>query len=287
MYVNSAYRHNSRLDYKDKTHPLEVGSCGAYRLITRPILPTHRPRGRLDYQLLYVAAGKAHFFFSGEERIVTAGNMVLYRPKEEQKYRYYGKDQTEVFWVHFTGNNVKNILRGYGIADTDRVVYTGTSPEYKRIFIQMIEELQLCRENYDEFLVLLLRQIFIMTQRRILHPSRGRCRYYEKELEAAVRYCQEHYNQEIQIDAFASSLGMSVSWFIRSFKELTGATPAQYIRAIRIANAQSLLETTAYNVTEIGSIVGYDDPLYFSRVFKKENGISPSEFRRRIWENHA
>ena len=101
MYVNSAYRHNSRLDYKDKTHPLEVGSCGTYRLITRPILPTHRPRGRLDYQLLYVAAGKAHFFFSGEERIVTAGNMVLYRPKEEQKYRYYGKDQTEVFWVHF------------------------------------------------------------------------------------------------------------------------------------------------------------------------------------------
>ena len=147
MYVNSAYRHNSRLDYKDKTHPLEVGSCGTYRLITRPILPTHRPRGRLDYQLLYVAAGKAHFFFSGEERIVTAGNMVLYRPKEEQKYRYYGKDQTEVFWVHFTGNNVKNILRGYGIADTDRVVYTGTSPEYKRIFSQMIEELQLCREN--------------------------------------------------------------------------------------------------------------------------------------------
>ena len=285
MYINSAYRHNSRLDYKDKTRPLAVGSCGTYRLMTRPVLPTHRPRGRLDYQLLYVAAGKAHFFFAGEAQIVPAGNMVLYRPKEEQKYRYYGSDQTEVFWVHFTGSNVKNILRGYSIADTGRVFYTGTSPEFKRIFCQMIEELQLCRENYDELLVMLLRQIFIMMQRRILHPVKGRSRYYEKELAEAVRYCQENYSRNINIEAFASSLGMSVSWFIRSFKELTGATPAQYIRSIRIANAQSLLETTSYNITEIGGIVGYDDPLYFSRVFKKENGVSPSEFRRRLWES--
>ena len=85
MYVNSAYKNNSRMDFKDKTHALSVGSCGTYRLLTRPVLPTHRPRGRLDFQLLYIAAGKAHFFFQGEERIVPAGSVVIYRPKEEQK----------------------------------------------------------------------------------------------------------------------------------------------------------------------------------------------------------
>lgn len=58
--------------------------------------------------------------------------------------------------------------------------------------------------------------------------------------------------------------------------------PAQYILSLRISNAQSLLENTSYNVTEISNIVGYENPLYFSRVFKKQCGMSPSEFRRQL-----
>lgn len=61
-----------------------------------------------------------------------------------------------------------------------------------------------------------------------------------------------------------------------------GFTPMQYILSIRISSAQSLLETTEYNIAEIAAIVGYDDPLYFSRLFKKQIGVSPSEFRKRI-----
>lgn len=86
MYTYSAYWQHSRLDFKDKTHPLFVGSCGTYRLYTVKKLPTHRPRGRLDYQLLYIASGKGHFYFNGKETVVSAGNMVIYHPKEEQRY---------------------------------------------------------------------------------------------------------------------------------------------------------------------------------------------------------
>lgn len=282
MYMNSAYWHNTLIDFKDKKHPLFVGSCGTYHLFTKPKLPTHRPRGRLDFQLLYVASGKTHFFFNGVEEIVTAGHMVIYRPKEEQRYYYYGVDQPEVYWVHFTGNNVKNILRQYGIADSTHVIYTGTSLEYKRIFTQMIQELQMCRENYEEFLVLLLRQIFIMIERQSASPPKTKNSFLENEIEAAVKHFHEHYNTSISIEDYAASRGMSTSWFIRNFKEFTGSTPMQYILSIRIANAQNLLETTEYNVTEIGNIVGYDNPLYFSRLFKKQNGVSPSEFRKRV-----
>ena len=111
MYINSAYWHKNRRDFKDKKSPLFVGSCGTYRLKTVEKLPTHRPRGRLDFQLIYIASGKGEFYFHGKKEIVNAGNMVIYRPKEEQRYYYYGVDQTEVYWVHFTGNNVTNILR--------------------------------------------------------------------------------------------------------------------------------------------------------------------------------
>lgn len=153
MYIDSAYWHNKVLDFKDKKYALFVTSCGTYRLITKPKLPTNRPRGRIDYQILYIASGKAHFYFNGIEEIVNAGNMVIYRPKEEQRYYYYGTDHTEVYWVHFTGNNVKNILRKYGIPDEAHVIHTGTSLEYKHIFLQMIQELKLCKEDYEELLV--------------------------------------------------------------------------------------------------------------------------------------
>lgn len=282
MYTDSAYWHNTMLDFKDKAHPLFVGSCGTYRLITKPKLPTHRPRGRLDYQILYIASGKAHFYFHGVEEIVTAGNMVLYRPKEEQRYYYYGTDQTEVYWVHFTGNNVKNILRKYGITDDMHVIHTGTSLEYKHIFQQMIKELKLCKEDYEELLVTYLQQLLIFIHRILNTKPHGKHPSLMKEMDLAVRYFHEHYNQEIQIDTYAASHHMSVSWFIRNFKEYTTSTPAQYLQGLRISNAQTLLESTDYNVTEISRIVGYDNPFYFTRVFKKLNGMSPSDFRKQL-----
>lgn len=109
MYMNTGYLNHSHMDFKDKSRPLVVGSCGTYRLSSHPKLPTYRPRGRLDYQIIYITAGCGHFHFDNvdNETIVPAGNIVLYRPKELQKYEYYGKDKTEVYWIHFTGSNVK------------------------------------------------------------------------------------------------------------------------------------------------------------------------------------
>ena len=282
MYINAAYLNNSLIDFKDKSKPLVVGSCGTYRLYKHPRLPTHRPRGRLDFQILYIASGKVHFYFDNSETdtVVSAGNMVLYRPKEPQRYVYFGADQTEVFRVHFTGGNVKNILRGYGIQDNMRIINTGTSPEYTRLFKQMIQELQRCQTDYKDLLVLLLQQLFISIHRQITKEHKLKNEYLDSEMEIAMQYFNDHYNAEINIEEYAASRGMSVSWFIRNFKLYTNTTPMQYIVSLRIANAQMLLETTNYNVTEIGNIVGYDNPLYFSRIFRKQKGISPSEYRK-------
>lgn len=55
MYINSGYLNNSHLDFKDRTRPLIVGSCGTYRLSSHPKMPTYRPKGRKDFQIIYIA----------------------------------------------------------------------------------------------------------------------------------------------------------------------------------------------------------------------------------------
>ena len=280
MYVNSGYLNQSRAPFKDKSRPLIVGSCGTYRLKNTKRLPTWRPKGRIDYQLLYIVSGKAHFYFNGIERIVQAGRMVLIPPRMEQRYEYFGEEKPEVYWVHFTGSDVKNILRKYEIPMDDPIFYSGASSVYSYIFKEMINELQTCRTGYEELLAMYLQQIFLLVQRTRQERKPTVTTYIQEEMEYARRYFNEHYNEPISIQEYAESRNMSVCYFQRNFKQIVNHTPMQYLLTIRVNNAASLLETTDYSMAEIAAIVGYEDPLYFSRVFRKIKGMSPTEYRK-------
>ena len=167
--------------------------------------------------------------------------------------------------MHFTGSDVKNILRSYGFPNDQRIFHVGTSLEYERIFKRIILELQRCQDNYEEMLTLLLRHLLIVFHRELNSKYILKNEYLDHEMDTAASYFNENYNRDIKIEEYASSRGMSVSWFIRNFKK---------------SNAQMLLETTNYAVNEIARIVGYDNPLYFSRLFHKQKGCSPSEYRK-------
>lgn len=282
MFVNSGYLHDSRAPIKDKSRPLIVTSCGTYRLKTVKRLPTWRPKGRLDYQLLYIVSGKGHFYFHGEDRVVYAGRMVLIQPRQEQRYEYFGEDKPEVYWVHFTGSDVKNILRSYNIPMDDPIFYSGASSTYSYLFKEMIHELQSCKTGYEDLLTMYLRQIFLLVQRTRQEERPTVSTYIQEEMEFARRYFNEHYNEPISIQEYAESRNMSVCYFQRNFKQIVKHTPMQYLLTIRVNNAASLLETTDYSMAEIAAIVGYEDPLYFSRLFRKIKGVSPRDYRNLV-----
>ena len=185
MYFNSGYLNNSRLDFKDYTRPLVVGSCGTYRLKTRPTLPTFWQKGRRDYQILYVASGKAHFWFNGVEEVITSGHMVLYQPKEIQKYIYYVEDHPEVFWIHFTGYDVKNILTYHGIPLDQHVFYSRTLPEYKMLFRKIIRGLQQCKYGYEDYIASMFNTILLLVSRQQQEGENVEINIPE-EIEAAV-----------------------------------------------------------------------------------------------------
>ncbi|MGO5232431.1 helix-turn-helix transcriptional regulator, partial [Thermoguttaceae bacterium LCP21S3_D4] len=87
-------------------------------------------------------------------------------------------------------------------------------------------------------------------------------------IDMAIAYFNEHYSESISIEEYAQKIHVSTSWFIRNFKLYAGSTPMHFILQKRICNAEALLLNTEYNINEIAQIVGYDNALYFSRIFK-------------------
>ena len=278
MYRNAAYLGQAHEDIVDTSKPLIITAAGHRKVNVSHIVTTLRPDGRNDYQLIYIASGNAHFFFDGTEHILSAGTMVLYRPKERQEYIYYRDDHPEVYWVHFTGTDVENLLQNYNLNTQNHILNTGTSPSYEQLFRRMIQELQLCRPHFENVLTLQFQELLIAISRHTNFHALDNA-FARKEVEFAVHYFNENYNQEIIMKDYAASRHMSVSWFSRNFKRYYNMTPLNYLMNIRISNAKTLLENTSYNITEISSIVGYNNPLYFSRLFHKHEGISPREYR--------
>ena len=282
LYINVAYVDDENPNLEDLTVPIKVNNCGYYRVHTTPVIETPHPEGRNDYQLLYIASGKGYFYFKGskEPTVVTKGNMVLFRPKEPQVYYYYAVDKTEVYWVHFTGWKVEEYLERYELPKEENVFFTGVSPDYPWIYNQIIRELQLQRENYEDMIRLFLRHIFLTINRYIKEGKQTKNDTIN-DIERAVHYFNENYSKPISIEQYASEHLMSVNWFIHNFKNVMKIPPMQYIVSLRIAAAKGYLENSNKNITEIANTIGYDNALYFSRLFRKYTGVTPSEYRKR------
>ena len=282
MDINVAYVDDENPNVEDLSVPVKINNCGYYRVHTGPVIETPHPEGRNDYQLLYIAAGKGYFYFKGSETptVVTKGHMVLFRPKEPQVYNYYVEDKTEVYWVHFTGWKIEEYLDSYELPKEENVFFTGVSPDYPWIYNQIIREMQLQRANYDDIIKLYLHHI-LLTINRYIKESQQTSNETINDIERAVHYFNDNYTKPISIEQYAEEHLMSANWFIHSFKSVMKVPPMQYITNLRIAAAKGYLDNSNKTINEIAAAVGYDNALYFSRVFKKRTGMSPSEYKNR------
>ena len=269
---------------KDKL--LFINSCGTYRLYTKPRLQTFRPNGRVDYQLIYIASGKGYFYFHNDSpTVVDAGNIVLYRPGDTHQYVYYGKDCPDIYWIHFTGSDIAGLLRKHGIEPEQRVIAAGTSSGYAHIFERIIAELQLQKDFYEEASAVLFMQLLLLIGRSARESAPDRENLLSEEIHLAAIYLHEHYREAINIESYIEGKSISTSSFFRKFKQYTGMTPLQYLLEIRLSNAKKLLETTDYSINEISFLIGYENALYFSRIFHKHVGLSPKEYRKSVRKN--
>ena len=98
-------------------------------------------------------------------------------------------------------------------------------------------------------------------------------------VEASKAYIEANYTKNITLDDLSMAVNISSYYLSRIFKETTGENFIDYLTKLRIERAKELLATTQYSMKEIGSMSGYPDPNYFSKIFKKSVGMTPTEYR--------
>lgn len=104
----------------------------------------------------------------------------------------------------------------------------------------------------------------------------------KKLAEDAKQYISDHYSESgLSVDDICSHLGVGASYFSSVFKKDTGLSFVSYLTDLRMREAQRLLDTTDEKSYVIAGMVGYDEPNYFSYVFKKQFGVSPSKYRQK------
>lgn len=262
---------------EDNSSDIIVNSVGHQKLITKNSFETIRPCGRHDFQILYLANGLGHYKLYDSFQTAKAGTFIVYFPNHEQNYHYFLYEKPEIYWIHFTGYNAAALLKNSGYSHTG--FYTvAINNKYDDLFNKIIQEIQLKRSNFPLLSKLYLQELVANMQRDTSEQSTP---HYAKNdmIFNAIQFFQRNYKQDINIEKFALENNLSYNYFIKIFKEFTQMTPNQYIIRARLSKAKNLLLDSNYNICEIAAMVGYDNPLYFSHIFKKYIGVTPTEFR--------
>ncbi|WP_158701677.1 response regulator [Lentibacillus sp. Marseille-P4043] len=169
--------------------------------------------------------------------------------------------------------------------------------------VRLYKEYQdfLLQHNLDELYLHMKR---IMLERGIAFPERPRSEimttkdwerfitvccmhiqdYYQSKqyIEKAKKYIQQHFQGSITLEETAAHVNLSPNYFSNMFKHEFGTTFIEYVTKVRLHKAKELLEENNYSLKEISYMVGYKDPNYFSRVFKKHFSESPKRFQQGI-----
>ncbi len=247
---------------------LEINSAGTQKMPTGTM--TVRERGRVDYHLFIVIKGACAVRHSEETKILGEGCFALYYPGEPQSYEAICDSRS--YWLHFSGMAAEELLSTLGLSSG---AYT------KRCDARVIEKLSeiIGYSKNDSTKMLAVSALIEVLHSLSTTLSDKIENSIPSPILSTIAYINMNYDKTITLDELAHVSGYSKSRFSHLFSASMNTTPIKYQTGLRLDSAREMLTATDASIGEIAALCGFPDQLYFSRVFKKEFGISPSEYK--------
>lgn len=246
---------------------LNINSCGRYFNADYKIF---RKNGRSDYHFLYVKSGNCTVMYKNKKYMLNEGNFVIYYPGQTQEYAF-DKIGCTTLWTHFSGRAVFEILSELKI--NPGVYESKLSENAVVIFEELIREFYLNHYMHKSAENALFIYLMTMVSRHI-HVTQD-----ISDIEKVIMLMNMQFDAKYDSQMYSKMCSLSKSRFSHKFKEVTGIVPSEYFINLKIKKAKELLASSDLTVAEISERVGYDNPLYFSRLFKKYTNASPTQYR--------
>ncbi|MEP5765310.1 MAG: AraC family transcriptional regulator [Halieaceae bacterium] len=234
-----------------------------------------------DNLLIYCVSGRGFLRTPEWSGDIKPGNILLLPQGLEHHYEARRRDPWSLYWVHFQGASTGIFTQYLGYREGRPVVDAGVSPALVSAFTSLMEVRRTGYStrafiNASNQLRHLLSQIALEIRAHAGRSSRT------LNLDQLQGFMLEHLDQPLTLDSLAASANLSKYHFSARYKKLTGYSPIKHFLNMKMEHACQLLDSSDLNVQAIAAAVGYDDPLYFSRLFSKTIGTSPRAYRASI-----
>ena len=267
----------------DLSVPVRVTEAGYYyENKYKEIFPKEwdRGKGRQDNHFCYVKTGKIELSIDGMTEIISKGGFII--PHGIPYYYKVLEDEKgyEVYWVHFTGAEAEKLLQKLGLYPW-LIFHVEGMGEIVRLIESIVREMTFKMEYYEETTMSLFCYMLALFSRTLRNAGKNSTHVHGRDvrMQRALEHIYLFYRGNITIQELAEMCQLSTSRFSALFKKTFGMFPHQYIIQYRLEKASELLLNTSDSVSEIADACGFGDPLYFSRIFKKRFGISPTGYR--------
>jgi AraC family transcriptional regulator, arabinose operon regulatory protein len=220
------------------------------------------------FEMLYFQDGQADICFGADLKQIKPFNMVLYPPGLKHKeVPDFGHD-LNVICLQMHIDSTVELSSSFQVTDYNN--------NLRGMFEEILNEYQNRSLHFREIANNLCRNILYLSG-RYMKNNQGRP---NEIVNRCILFIHDNYSEHIDLEALARIAYASSSYIERIFNLELGTSPIKYIRQVRIEAAKKMICLETIPINDVATRVGFDDPLYFSRVFHQLTGLSPREYRK-------
>ena len=238
-----------------------------------------RKTGSAEFILLYCIDGEGYIEMDHTTYHLQANTFFII-PKNVP-HRYYSaiKNPWTIYWLHFSGSNSRMIYER-SLVEHKHQVHAIPFEEYR---IQLFDQIYAILEHSfsaKEMEIMNFRLLYFVTS-LIYYKESNPTVYSQDAVSNSIAFMKDNLNKRLSINELAEQQKISLSHYLRIFKNKTGISPIAYYNQLKIQHSCQYLYFTDKSIKEICLLLGIDDQYYFSRLFSKLIGTSPSEYRKK------